>query len=159
MCTEYIIPTMVRSIFVSRFLHKFPQPVDFWGFRGVSPESLTEPRLRQIREIGRRGKTVSSLCNSRIHSWGGRLRAYGGQFMGNVADNWKEIVRKYQKPSVAKGTWQLVNSVGGYLALWGLMYWSLSVSYWLTGALALLAGGFLVRVFIIFPRLRAWLLL
>jgi omega-6 fatty acid desaturase (delta-12 desaturase) len=30
------------------------------------------------------------------------------------------------------------------------MYWSLSVSYWLTVPLAMLAGGFLVRVFIIF---------
>lgn len=70
--------------------------------------------------------------------------------MGNVAENWKEIVRKYQKPSAAKGTWQLVNSVGGYLALWALMYGSLSISYWLTGALAVLAGGLLVRVFIIF---------
>jgi omega-6 fatty acid desaturase (delta-12 desaturase) len=37
-----------------------------------------------------------------------------------------------------------------YAGLWYLIYLSLSISYWLTVPLALLAGGFLVRVFIIF---------
>jgi len=57
---------------------------------------------------------------------------------------------KYQRPSLSRGTWQLINSVGAYVATWALIYWSLSVSFWLTAALAVLAGGFLVRVFIIF---------
>src|SRR5437867_5332241 len=63
---------------------------------------------------------------------------------------WKEIVARYQKPSVGRGVWQIVNTLGPYAALWYLMYLSLAVSWWLTVPLAILAGGFLVRVFIIF---------
>jgi omega-6 fatty acid desaturase (delta-12 desaturase) len=63
---------------------------------------------------------------------------------------WKEIVAKYQEPSTGRASWQLVNSVGPYVLMWALMYWSLSVSWWLTVPLAILAGTLLVRVFIIF---------
>jgi len=62
----------------------------------------------------------------------------------------KEIVARYQKPSVGRGVWQILNMLGPYAALWYLMYLSLAVSWWLTVPLAILAGGFLVRVFIIF---------
>jgi acyl-lipid omega-6 desaturase (Delta-12 desaturase) len=63
---------------------------------------------------------------------------------------WKEIVAKYQKPSVWRALWQIVNTLGPYSLLWYLMYRSLAVSYWITLPLAILAGAFLVRVFIIF---------
>ena len=63
---------------------------------------------------------------------------------------WKDIVLEYQKPSVGRATWQLVNTLGPYVILYYLMYLSLSVSYWLTLPLAILAGGFQVRTFIIF---------
>ena len=63
---------------------------------------------------------------------------------------WKEIVLKYQKPSLGRALWQVTNTFGAYAILWYLMYRSLTISYWLTFALALLAGGILVRVFIIF---------
>jgi omega-6 fatty acid desaturase (delta-12 desaturase) len=63
---------------------------------------------------------------------------------------WKEIVARYQKPSVGRGIWQIVNTLVPYAALWYLMYVSLAVSWWLTLPLAVLAGAFLVRVFIIF---------
>ncbi len=63
---------------------------------------------------------------------------------------WKAIVAEYQKPSFWRASWQIVNTIGGYAALWYLMYLSLSVSWWLTIPLAVLAGGFLIRVFIIF---------
>jgi omega-6 fatty acid desaturase (delta-12 desaturase) len=62
---------------------------------------------------------------------------------------WKEIVAKYQKPSTRRAVWQLVNTLIPYAALWLLMYFALSVSYWLVLPLAILAGGFLVRLFII----------
>ena len=44
----------------------------------------------------------------------------------------------------------MANSLLPYALLWFLMYRSLAISYWLTVPLALLAGGFLVRIFIIF---------
>src|SRR5437867_3186629 len=62
---------------------------------------------------------------------------------------WKKIVSKYQRPAIWRGSWQILNSLVPYAALWFLMYLSLSVSVWLTLPLAVLAGAFLVRVFII----------
>jgi len=63
---------------------------------------------------------------------------------------WKATLAKYQRPSFWRATWQLTNSLGGYVVLWYLMYLSLGVSWWLTLPLAVLAGGLLLRVFIIF---------
>jgi omega-6 fatty acid desaturase (delta-12 desaturase) len=62
---------------------------------------------------------------------------------------WKEIVARYQKPAVWRGVWQIVNTLVPYAALWFLMYLSLGVSWWITIPLAVLAGGFMVRLFII----------
>jgi omega-6 fatty acid desaturase (delta-12 desaturase) len=62
---------------------------------------------------------------------------------------WKAIVARYQKPSVGRGLWQIVNTLVPYAALWYLMYLALGVSYWLAVPLAVLAGAFQVRVFII----------
>ncbi len=63
---------------------------------------------------------------------------------------WREVVRKYQRSCNWKATWQLTNTVVPYVALWVLMYFCLQVSWWLVVPLALLAGAFLVRTFIIF---------
>jgi acyl-lipid omega-6 desaturase (Delta-12 desaturase) len=69
---------------------------------------------------------------------------------GQGATDWKKIVAKYQKPSAARACWQIVNTVIPYALLWFLMYHTLAVSWWLTAPLAILAGAFLVRAFIIF---------
>ncbi len=63
--------------------------------------------------------------------------------------SWKAIVARYQKPVLWRSLWQLANSIIPYVALWCLMVWSLDVSYWLTVPLVVLAGGFLVRIFIV----------
>jgi acyl-lipid omega-6 desaturase (Delta-12 desaturase) len=63
---------------------------------------------------------------------------------------WKEIVLKYQRPALKHSLWQLINTLVPYVGLWVLMYVFLNVSWWLTAACAVLAGGFLIRVFIIF---------
>ena len=63
---------------------------------------------------------------------------------------WKQIVAKYQEPSPARTAWQMINTLGPYAFLWFLMYRSLSISWWLILPLAILAGAFLVRIFIIF---------
>ncbi len=63
---------------------------------------------------------------------------------------WKMAVTPYQQASVWRGGWQLLNTLVPYGALWYLMSRSLAVSIWLTAPLALVAGGFLVRIFIIF---------
>ena len=66
------------------------------------------------------------------------------------AANWKQIVAHYQKPSVARAVWQLVNTFVPYIGLWVLMHFTLTISWWLTIPLAVLAGAILVRAFIIF---------
>jgi acyl-lipid omega-6 desaturase (Delta-12 desaturase) len=67
----------------------------------------------------------------------------------NTAD-WRAIVAKYQKQTFWRSTWQVVNTLVPYAALWYLMYLALSVAWWLTIPLIILAAGFLVRTFIIF---------
>jgi omega-6 fatty acid desaturase (delta-12 desaturase) len=63
---------------------------------------------------------------------------------------WKQAVAKHRKPVLRSSLWQLANSLIAYLALWGLMIWTLNISYWITLTLAVVAAGFLVRIFIIF---------
>jgi omega-6 fatty acid desaturase (delta-12 desaturase) len=62
---------------------------------------------------------------------------------------WKKIVAKYQQPSWWRAVWQLVSTLVPFGALWYLMYLGLGVSYWLVVPLAILLGGFTVRLFII----------
>jgi acyl-lipid omega-6 desaturase (Delta-12 desaturase) len=62
---------------------------------------------------------------------------------------WKEIVAKYQEPSFGRALWQMANTLGPYCVLWYLMYRTVAVSWWITVPLAILAGAFLVRAFII----------
>jgi omega-6 fatty acid desaturase (delta-12 desaturase) len=67
-----------------------------------------------------------------------------------AAAHWKAVVARFSKPDARRASWQIVNTIGSYLAVWGLIWWSLSVSWWLTVPLAILAGALLIRVFIIF---------
>jgi len=62
---------------------------------------------------------------------------------------WKEIVARYQRSSTGRGIWQIVNTFVPYAALWYLMYLAVDISWWLVVPLAVLAAGFLMRVFII----------
>lgn len=64
--------------------------------------------------------------------------------------SWHGIITRYNKPSMSRSIWQIVNSVGAYLLLWVLMVLALKVSFWLALPLIVLAAGFLTRVFIIF---------
>src|SRR5438093_12457205 len=64
--------------------------------------------------------------------------------------SWKLAVIRYQEPMLRKSIWQVVNTFVPYVALCGLMIWTLQVSYWLTLVLAVATAGFMVRIFIIF---------
>lgn len=63
---------------------------------------------------------------------------------------WKKIVARYQEPHHGRAIWQVVNTLIPYVGLWMLMFFVHSISWWLTIPLAILAGGILVRAFIIF---------
>jgi omega-6 fatty acid desaturase (delta-12 desaturase) len=56
----------------------------------------------------------------------------------------------FQHADTRRAIWQLANTLIPYGLLWYLMYRSLAISYALTLGLAVLAAGFLVRVFIFF---------
>jgi omega-6 fatty acid desaturase (delta-12 desaturase) len=64
--------------------------------------------------------------------------------------SWRQIVARYQKPSVGRGVWQIANTIVPYAAIWWLMWVTAPISWWLTAPLAVLAGAFTVRIFIIF---------
>jgi acyl-lipid omega-6 desaturase (Delta-12 desaturase) len=66
-----------------------------------------------------------------------------------IIDNWKDIVKKYQKPNTKIAIWQIANTFMPFLGLWVLMYFSLDISYFLTLLLGLVNAFFLVRIFII----------
>jgi len=63
---------------------------------------------------------------------------------------WRKVVSQYEKPSLARSIGQIASSTIPYLALVCVMYFSLSVSYWITLALAIPTAGFLIRNFIVF---------
>jgi omega-6 fatty acid desaturase (delta-12 desaturase) len=63
---------------------------------------------------------------------------------------WKQAIAKYQEPSLPRASWQIMNSFGPYVAAWVLMYFTTAISWWITIPIAVLASGFLVRIFIIF---------
>lgn len=64
--------------------------------------------------------------------------------------DWRKVVSKYNFPDRWRSVWQIVNSMGPFLAIWILMYYSLNWSYWITLGLSIFAAGFMVRIFIIF---------
>jgi omega-6 fatty acid desaturase (delta-12 desaturase) len=67
-----------------------------------------------------------------------------------LAELSKANVARFQVASLRKAQWQIFNSFAPYLLLWIAMVFALHISYWLMLPLAILAAGFLARIFIIF---------
>src|SRR5690242_17562925 len=65
-------------------------------------------------------------------------------------ENFKKQVAPFEKSTIKKSVWQLINTIVPFIILWYLAYKSLSVSYWLSLVPSLLAAGFMTRIFIIF---------
>ncbi|MFC4809729.1 fatty acid desaturase [Paenibacillus sp. GCM10023250] len=62
----------------------------------------------------------------------------------------RKLLAPYERSSWPRSVWQLFNTFVPLILLWYGAYRSLSVSYLLTLAIALVAAGLMVRVFIIF---------
>ncbi len=63
----------------------------------------------------------------------------------------RSLSRRFETPSIPRAIWQLVNTLVPYAGLWVAMYFTTAhAPWWATVPLALLAGLFLVRAFIIF---------
>ncbi|MBL9062776.1 fatty acid desaturase [Tabrizicola sp.] len=65
------------------------------------------------------------------------------------AREWLTILARYREPSTKRSLLELAATLVPFCALWVLASMALSVSHWLALALAILNGGFLVRVFVI----------
>jgi omega-6 fatty acid desaturase (delta-12 desaturase) len=66
--------------------------------------------------------------------------------------DWYPATARYGRSDAARAAWQLANTLAPYVALWALMIHLIQRGwpYWITLALAAVAGGFLVRLFILF---------
>ena len=62
----------------------------------------------------------------------------------------QRMIEPFRHPNTSKALWQLANTLIPYFGLWAVMIYTLKISYWLTLPIAILAGGFLIRIFIIF---------
>ncbi|MFC2949067.1 fatty acid desaturase [Virgibacillus sediminis] len=62
----------------------------------------------------------------------------------------RKSVAAFAKSDTKTGVIQLINTILPFLFLWFLAYKSLSISVWLGVALAVVAAGFVIRIFIIF---------
>lgn len=63
---------------------------------------------------------------------------------------WRQAIAPFERPSVARSVWQLVNTVIPFFLAWYLAYRSLSISYLLSLALSVVTAGLMVRIFILF---------
>ncbi|MGG1440705.1 fatty acid desaturase [Brevibacillus laterosporus] len=64
--------------------------------------------------------------------------------------NWRKQIAPYEKSQIKYSVRQLINTLIPFCLLWYGAYLCLSVSYWLSLVLIVPAGGFLIRIFIIF---------
>jgi omega-6 fatty acid desaturase (delta-12 desaturase) len=65
---------------------------------------------------------------------------------------WYQAIGKYAYSNLNKSLWQIIDTFVPYCVLWALMLYTVrqGYPYWITLALAVVAGGILVRVFILF---------
>lgn len=62
----------------------------------------------------------------------------------------KKVIAPYEVNDMKSSIRQLINTLGPLLLLWYAAYLALSVSYWLTLPITIIAAGFMIRTFIIF---------
>jgi omega-6 fatty acid desaturase (delta-12 desaturase) len=65
---------------------------------------------------------------------------------------WYPITAKYRQSNLRKSLWQLLDTFVPYCGLWTAMIYTVQqgFTYWITLALAVVAGAILVRIFILF---------
>ena len=65
---------------------------------------------------------------------------------------WYKTIATYGSSDLRKSLWQVLNTFIPYCLLWALMLYSVQrdYPYWITLALSVLAGGMMVRIFILF---------
>ncbi|MFZ5962979.1 fatty acid desaturase [Thalassococcus sp. BH17M4-6] len=64
-----------------------------------------------------------------------------------AAREWVKVLAKYREPNTARSLFELAVTVVPFLGLWALSWWLLDHSYVAAVLVAMLNGGFLVRLF------------
>lgn len=67
---------------------------------------------------------------------------------GNARD-WVNILARYRSPNQLRSLFELGITISAFVGLWAAAWMALSVSYWLAAAIAVINGGFLLRLFVI----------
>ena len=65
------------------------------------------------------------------------------------ARDWVNLLSKYRNPSHLRSAYELGVTAAIFVALWAAAWYALSISYWLAAVIAVVNGGFLLRLFII----------
>lgn len=65
------------------------------------------------------------------------------------ARDWVKVLASYRQPSTARSLFELGVTIGPFVALWAMAWWSMSYSYWLTFAISTVNAAFLLRLFTI----------
>lgn len=65
------------------------------------------------------------------------------------ARDWVKTLAKYREPNQLRSAFELGVTVGPFVLLWALAWWSMSVSYWLTFGISMVNALFLLRLFTI----------
>ncbi|MVO15804.1 fatty acid desaturase [Parasedimentitalea huanghaiensis] len=65
------------------------------------------------------------------------------------ARDWVKTLAKYREPNQWRSAFELSVTVGPFVSLWALAWWSMSISYWLTLAISCVNALFLLRLFTI----------
>lgn len=66
-----------------------------------------------------------------------------------AARDWVKTLANYRHPNLSRSVFELAVTALPFLFLWGLAWWSLSISYWLALAISVVASAFLLRLFAI----------
>jgi len=65
------------------------------------------------------------------------------------AREWLPILGRYWEPSALRSIIELIITGAPFILLWAAAWWALSISYWLSLAISIPAGAFMVRLFLI----------
>jgi acyl-lipid omega-6 desaturase (Delta-12 desaturase) len=66
-----------------------------------------------------------------------------------TAREWLQVLADYREPSLGRSVLEIFLTASPLIVLWGLAWWALSISFWLTLLFAIPASTFLVRLFLI----------
>lgn len=65
------------------------------------------------------------------------------------AREWVKVLASYREPNTWRSLSELAVTLGPFIALWALAWWSLSISAWLTLGISVINAAFLLRLFAI----------